>query len=76
MKGFDFSPKTVKDTRGFIDRNLLPALGSVPLSKLKASDLDRFYRKLSVNGGARSGPVRLAPSDGFTASCATPWARD
>ena len=55
----DFSPKTVKETRGFIDRNLLPALGPVPLSKLKASDLDRFYRKLSVDGGSRSGP--LAP---------------
>ena len=54
----DFSPKTVKGTRGFIDRNLLPALGSVPLSKLRASDLDRFYRKLSVDGGSRSGPPR------------------
>ena len=51
----DFSPKTVKETRGFIDRNLRPALGPVPLSKLKASDLDRFYRKLSVDGGSRSG---------------------
>ena len=55
----DFSPKTVKETRGFIDRNLLPALGTVPLSKLKAGDLDRFYRKLSVDGESRSGP--LAP---------------
>ena len=32
----DFSPKTVKETRGFIDRNLLPAIGAVPLSRLKA----------------------------------------
>ena len=55
----DFSPKTVKETRGFMDRNLLPALGTVPLSKLKAGDLDRFYRTLSVDGGSRSGP--LAP---------------
>lgn len=55
----DFSPKTVKETRGFMDRNLLPALGTVPLSKLKAGDLDCFYRKLSVDGGSRSGP--LAP---------------
>ena len=55
----DFSPKTVKETRGFIDRNLLSALGTVPLSKLKAGDLDRFYRKLSVDGESRSGP--LAP---------------
>jgi integrase len=55
----DFSPKTVKETRGFIDRNLLPSLGSVPLAKLKASDLDRFYRKLQTDGGAGGRP--LAP---------------
>ncbi len=41
--GHDFSPSTVKETRGFIDRNLLPTLGSVPLGRLNASDLDRFY---------------------------------
>jgi hypothetical protein len=39
----DLSPKTIKETRGFIDRNLLPAIGTVPLSRLKASDLDRLY---------------------------------
>ena len=55
----DFSPSTVKETRGFIDRNLLPTLGAVPFGRLTASDLDRFYRKLSVDGGARGGP--LAP---------------
>jgi len=31
----EFSPKTVKETRGFVDRNVLPAIGAVPLSKLK-----------------------------------------
>jgi integrase len=46
----DFSPKTVKETRGFIDRNLLPAVGGVPLTKLKASDLDRLYRRLQSSG--------------------------
>ena len=55
----DFSPKTVKETRGFIDRNLLPTLGPVPLSKLRASDLDRFYRKLQTSGGVGGRP--LAP---------------
>jgi integrase len=40
--------KTVKETRGFIDRNLPPAVGAVPLSKLKASDLDRLYRRLQL----------------------------
>ncbi len=28
----DFSPKTVKETRRFIDRDLLPAVGHVPLA--------------------------------------------
>ena len=56
----DFSPKTVKETRGFIDRNLLPTIGAVPLSRLKASDLDRLYRRLQTAGGADGGA--LAPA--------------
>ncbi|WP_162942049.1 tyrosine-type recombinase/integrase [Desertimonas flava] len=56
----DFSPKTVKETRGFIDRNLLPEIGDVPLTKLKASDLDRFYRQLQTSGGA--GGRALSPA--------------
>jgi integrase len=55
----DFSPKTEKETRGYIERNLRPALGSVPLGRLKPSDLDKYYRSLLVGGGARGGP--LAP---------------
>ena len=55
----DFSPKTVKETRGFIDRNLLPALGTRPLGKLRPSDLDALYRRLQTSGGSRGGP--LAP---------------
>jgi integrase len=56
----DFSPKTVKETRGFIDRNLLPAIGAVPLAKLKASDLDRLYRRLLASGAVDGGG--LAPA--------------
>jgi integrase len=56
----DFSPKTVKETRGFIDRNLLPAVGDVPLSKLKASDLDRLYRRLQASGAVGGGPLSPA----------------
>ena len=58
----DFSPKTVKETRGFIDRNLLPTIGAVPLSRLKASDLDRLYRRLQTAGGADGGA--LVPGHG------------
>ena len=56
----DFSPKTVKETRGFIDRNLLPTIGGVPLSKLKASDLDHLYRRLLAAGAVGGGG--LAPA--------------
>ena len=56
----DFSPKTVKETRGFIDRNLLPAIGAVPLSRLKASDLDRLYRRLQSSGAVDGGGLSPA----------------
>ena len=55
----DFSPKTVKETRGYIDRSLMPALGTWSLAKLKPADLDAFYRRLLVSGGSGGRP--LAP---------------
>jgi integrase len=55
----DFSPKTVKETRGYIDRSLMPALGTRRLSKLMPADLDAFYRQLLASGGAGGRP--LAP---------------
>ncbi|HET7487673.1 MAG TPA: tyrosine-type recombinase/integrase [Acidimicrobiales bacterium] len=55
-----FSPKNVVETRGVLDRNLLPFLGAVPLAKLGAADLDRFYRRLREKGGRAGRP--LAPS--------------
>lgn len=55
----DFSPKTVKETRGYIDRSLLPTLGSKSLAKLKPAELDAFYRRLLVSGGSGGRP--LAP---------------
>ena len=55
----DFSPKTVKRTRSYIDRNLMLALGTVPLARLRPSDLDRYYRALMVSGGA--GGKQVAP---------------
>ncbi|MEM8621488.1 MAG: site-specific integrase [Actinomycetota bacterium] len=56
----DFSPKTVKETRGYIDRSLMPSLGSRQLAKLKPADLDAFYRRLLASGGAGGRP--LAPA--------------
>jgi integrase len=55
-----FSPKNVRETRGLLDRNLLPFLGSVTLSKLGAADLDRFYRRLADKGGRAGRPLSAA----------------
>ncbi|MEJ7799915.1 MAG: site-specific integrase [Ilumatobacter sp.] len=55
----DFSPKTVKETRGYIDRSLMPALESKSLARLKPADLDAFYRRLLTSGGSGGRP--LAP---------------
>jgi len=47
-----FSPKGARETRGVLDRNILPFLGDVPLPKLGATDLDRHYRQLREKGRA------------------------
>ena len=60
MASRDFSPKTVTETRGVIDRNLLPHIGSTPLKKLRSSDLDRLYQRLQASGGVGGKP--LAPA--------------
>lgn len=54
-----FSPKCVLKTRGVLDRNLLPFLGTIRLSKLGAADIDRHYRRLRDEGGRPGRP--LAP---------------
>ena len=51
----DFSPKTVLETRGLMDRELLPGLGHVKLSKLRAEDIDAFYARMRATGGGRRG---------------------
>ncbi|MGH9188978.1 MAG: tyrosine-type recombinase/integrase [Acidimicrobiales bacterium] len=56
----DFSPKTAMETRGVLDRNLLPFVGGVALSKLGAADLDRFYRRLRDKGGRAGRPLSPA----------------
>lgn len=64
----DFSPNTVTDTRAYLDRTLLPGLGHLPLAKLGAADLDRFYLQLRTNGGPTSQPQTAA-----TISTAPTW---
>jgi integrase len=56
----DFSPKTVRETKGFIERTIKPELGQITLARLQPIMLDRFYARLSAPGGGRRGG-RLAP---------------
>lgn len=56
----DFSPKTVREVSGFIERNLRPELGDVRLTKLTSASLDRYYQRLLKDGGKGGRP--LAPS--------------
>ncbi len=51
--GPSLSPRTVIVTRGYIDRTICPAIGSTPVAKLTAQDIDRFYRRLLTVGGPR-----------------------
>lgn len=64
-----FSPKNAKETRGVLDRNLLPYLGNVPLSKLGAADLDFLFAACARPVGRRDGPSPRPRSVAPTASC-------
>ena len=71
----DFSPKTVKETRGYIDRSLMPALGSRRLAKLKPADLDAFYRRLLTSGGSGGRPLGARDGEAHprhSSACAQP----
>lgn len=47
----------MKETCGYIDRSLIPALGTRRLSKLKPADLDAFYRQLLASHTALGAPL-------------------
>lgn len=57
LSSADFSPKTVRETSGMIERYLRPALGDVPVNKLTAATLDRFYRSMLDGGGHDGRPL-------------------
>ena len=56
----DWSPKTVLETRRFLDRLILPRFGAMPLRKLTTAALDQFYADLRKSGGVGDRP--LAPA--------------
>lgn len=56
----DLSPKTAMEVRRYLDRTLLPALGDVPVEKLRAHDIDAFYLRLRTSGGVNGEPLAAA----------------
>jgi integrase len=54
-----WSPKTADVVGDALRSPILPALGSIPVSKLTVADLDRFYHHLLTVGGKR-GPYKPA----------------
>lgn len=53
----DLSPRTVSVYRWILDRHVLPHLGKVRLSRLRAADLDRLYASLRTSGGDAGKPL-------------------
>lgn len=60
MRSPDWSPKTVLEHRRLIDRSIKPALGAVPLRKLRSEDLDRFYARLRKSGSQQGKPLKAS----------------
>lgn len=57
MASVDWSPKTALEVRRWLDKPLLPTLGDIPLRRLEASTLDRFYGQLRATGSRTGGPL-------------------
>ncbi len=56
----DWSPKTVLETRRFVDNYVVPHLGAVKVRKLTTAQLDRFYRALRERGGRDERPLSVS----------------
>lgn len=56
----ELSPSTARGYEWIIATHVLPTLGKVPLARLKAAQLDRFYAKLRDEGGQDGKPLSAA----------------
>lgn len=65
----DFSPKTVRETRGYIDRSSLPGLEPRSLARLKPAEVDAFYRRLIESGDSGGRPLAPGTVRRSTGSC-------
>jgi integrase len=50
LASLDWSPKTRENVRSWIDLYVIPQLGEVPLRRLSAVEIDRFYARLRTAG--------------------------
>ena len=51
------APNTVVETRRILDRHLLPALGAIPLRRLRSQHFDDLYSHLSSHGRGDGKPL-------------------
>jgi integrase len=58
MAASGHSPRTIEDYGVHIRVHLGPALGDIPIDRLRALDLDRLYDRLSTERGLRPATVR------------------
>ena len=54
----DLSPVTVRNYRDLLKNHIVPALGNVPVTKIRTMDLDRLYYSLQAKGGVTPSTVR------------------
>ena len=55
--GSRLAPSTVAETRRILRRHLLPALGDIPLRKLRSEHFDHLYARLIEHGGQDGKPL-------------------
>jgi integrase len=53
----EISPTTLEDYRLQINRRIVPALGNLPVRRLDAETLDRFYAELRKRGRGNGKPL-------------------
>jgi integrase len=54
----ELSPVTVRNYRDLLKNHITPALGNVPVSKIRTMDLDRLYYALQATRGVTPSTVR------------------
>ena len=57
VKATVVEPSTLANYRWLATTYVLPRLGSLPLDKIRALDLDTFYAQLRANGSSERGPL-------------------